>query len=236
MLYVFYGSDENKSRVAYDKLVASLTDKHPEALLVRLDEFSFAEEEFDNLVYGQGLFSRRLIVTGNALCADKERAQFVERNLEVLKSSPNIFILIERAIPAALAKSFGKYAEKLVESNTFDRKNEEFNVFALLDALASRDRKRSWVLYQEALMAGLVPEDIFWRISWQIKALTLASLTSSAEEAEMKEFPYGKAKRASNNFKREELEHLSEKVVSLYHGSRRGRDLGVGLEQLVLNI
>ena len=236
MLYVYHGSDQEKSRALYDKLVASLTEKHPEALLVRLDELSFNEEEFQGLIFGQGLFSRRLIVTGNGLCANKEGAVFIEENIQALKDSPNIFIFIERELSKSLANLFLEKAEKTMESVARKQEVHTFNVFGLLDALASRDRKRAWVLYQEARSTGLVPEDIFWRIQWQVKTILLAGVTKTAEEADMKTFPYNKAKDATRNFSSQDLKDLSEKIVNIYHSARRGSSLDLGLEELVLNI
>lgn len=235
MLYLFCGTDQAKSRSSYEKLVTSLTEKHPEALLVRLDELSFNEEEFKSLVYGQGLFSRRLIVTGNTLCSDKERAVFIEDNIEVLKNSPNVFILIEEELSDTLITLFEKYAEKVVRSDRLVKEKEKWNPYRLTDALVARDRKTAWIEYERSL-SEVSPEEIFWKISWQVKLLSLAKYTKNFKEAQASEYPYGKAQKALRNFKDEEIEQLSEKIVNTYHASRRGSDMSIALEKLVLNI
>lgn len=100
----------------------------------------------------------------------------------------------------------------------------DFNIFTLTDALASRDKKNAWILYRKAIAAGMVPEEIFWKLVWQVKSLMLASRTKTAEEAGMKAYPYSKAKGYLQKWPEGELEQLSEKLVIGYHECRLGKE------------
>lgn len=100
----------------------------------------------------------------------------------------------------------------------------EFNIFALTDAIGSRNKREAWVLYHKALASGMVPEEVFYKLVWQIKTMMLASKTRSPEEADMKSFPYNKAKGFLRNFKPGELEKISENLVRGYHEVRRGNE------------
>ena len=97
-----------------------------------------------------------------------------------------------------------------------------FNIFALTDAIGARKKRESWVLYQKALANGMVPEEVFYKLVWQVKTMLIAQNTRSVAETEMKPFPYNKAKGFLKNFKKGELEKLSESLVSGYHKARRG--------------
>lgn len=97
-----------------------------------------------------------------------------------------------------------------------------FNVFALTDAIGARKKRDAWVLYHKALASGMVPEEVFFKLVWQVKTMLLAQKTKTAEEAEMKSFPYSKAKGFLRNFKPGELEKLSQDLVRGYHEIRRG--------------
>ncbi len=108
------------------------------------------------------------------------------------------------------------------EKPLFDKKGREFNIFALTDALGARDKKRAWVLYQQALAAGLSAEEIFFKIVWQVKSMLVALKTKSVGETDMKPFPYTKAKSFLKNFKPDELETLSLNLVVGYQKARRG--------------
>lgn len=113
----------------------------------------------------------------------------------------------------------------------------DFNIFSLTDAIGSRDKKKAWMLYQKALASGLDPDRIFPTIFWQVKSLLLASRTKSASEADMKPFPYNKAKSNLKNFKEGELEKMSEELLVGYHNIRRGEgEMETLLEKFVLSL
>lgn len=98
----------------------------------------------------------------------------------------------------------------------------DFNIFALTDAIGARRKRDAWVLYQKALASGMVPEEVFYKLVWQVKTMLIASRTKTAEEADMKSFPYSKAKGFLKNFETSELVNLSESLVLGYHKARRG--------------
>ena len=103
-----------------------------------------------------------------------------------------------------------------------DKKGREFNIFILTNAIGARDKKRAWIIYQQALAAGLSAEEIFFKIVWQVKSMLLASRTKDVGETDMKSFPYNKAKSFLKNFSTSELQNLSEDLVIGYHQARRG--------------
>ena len=97
-----------------------------------------------------------------------------------------------------------------------------FNIFALTDAIGARKKRDAWVLYQKALASGMVAEEVFYKLVWHVRTMLIAKKTRSAEEADMKPFPYSKAKGFLKNFNEGELEKLSERLVVGYHVARRG--------------
>ncbi len=132
---------------------------------------------------------------------------------------------------------FGGQTEVNIEQEEFDigtKSKSDFNIFSLTDAIGSRNKKDAWVLYQKALASGMVAEEIFWKVMWAIKTMLLAKRTKTAEEAEMKTFPYNKAKSNLKNFKEGELEKISENLVIGYHNARRGKGEIEGLIEKVL--
>lgn len=118
-----------------------------------------------------------------------------------------------------------------------NKRGKEFNIFTLTDALGARKKREAWVLYQKALASGLSPEEIFFKLVWQIKTMLVAGKTRNAEEADMNAFPYNKAKSFLKNFKEGELEKLSEALVIGYHEARRGKeDMETFVEKILLGL
>lgn len=113
-------------------------------------------------------------------------------------------------------------SEEENEKPLFDKKGKEFNIFVLTDAVGARNKKESWIIYQKALASGLLAEEIFFKIVWQIKSMLIALRTKSVAETDMKPYPYSKAKSYLKNFKPEELEKISENLVTGYIQARRG--------------
>lgn len=109
------------------------------------------------------------------------------------------------------------------EKPLLDKKGKEFNIFSLTDAIGARDKKKAWLIYQSALAAGVSAEEVFFKIVWQIKSMLIAAKTKSVTETDMKAFPYSKAKGFLKNFKQEELENLSEKLVIGFYDARSGK-------------
>lgn len=116
-----------------------------------------------------------------------------------------------------------------------DKDDKRFNIFLLTDAVGVRDKRNAWIIYRRAIASGMSAEEIFWRVMWVVKSMLLASRTKDSGETDMKPFPYNKAKSFLKDWKREELEALSEKLVVGYHEARRGRgEIETLLEKAIL--
>jgi DNA polymerase III delta subunit len=123
------------------------------------------------------------------------------------------------------------------EELPIDKKGAVFNIFRFTDAIGARNKRQAWILYEEALAAGISPEEIFWKVVWQVKTMLLVLRTSSAEEAGMKTFPYNKAKNFIKNFQVSELKDLSTFLVVGYHETRRGRgEMETLIEKFILGL
>jgi len=98
------------------------------------------------------------------------------------------------------------------EAAPLDKKGREFNVFPLADAFGSRDKRKAWVLYQQALLAGVAADRIFFTLMWKIKSLM--------------------------TFRRsDDLKNLSERMVMGYHQARRGKgEIETFLEKTILSL
>ena len=155
----------------------------------------------------------------------------MEENLEPVEIHPELYLknLFEEK-PAPEERSD-------LNTDSQGPTSGEFNIFALTDAVGARKKRDAWVLYQKALAIGLAPEEVFYKIQWQVKTMMLASKTKSAAEAEMKPFPYNKAKGFLKNFQTSELINLSTDLVQGYHQVRRGvGEMETFVEKMILKL
>lgn len=123
------------------------------------------------------------------------------------------------------------------EYGLYGKDKNNFNIFALTDAIGARNKREAWLIYERALASGMSAEEIFWRVMWGVKSLLLAEISESAEEAGLNLFVYKKSKSFLKNWKRDELEELSEGLTIGLHKARRGLfEIETFLEKTILSI
>jgi DNA polymerase III delta subunit len=169
--------------------------------------------------------------------------------MKEFKEADHAFVFVEYSPKAPTKKLITKFAEKVWDTSEaekgdgqmgakkFVQRKNEFNIFALTDALGERNRARLWTLYQKALMQGSEPEEIHGILFWQVKSLLAAAQSKTAAEAGLKPFVWSKSQGFLRNYSLDELKKISSKMVGLYHLSRiESLDLEDELEEFVLQL
>ncbi len=245
MLYVFHGTDTAAAADKANALVASLRTKRPDATYVRIDADSWSPAVVQEHVGGQGLFSNKYIVFLDRVTENRSAKEELPDLVSLMKESTNIFIILEGKVLADLKKVFEKNAEKVVvcepsasaKAAADKAGKEEFNIFALGDALGSRDPFKAWTLYRQAVDTGLEPENIIGTLFWQVKSIILAKGASTAAEAGLNPFVFGKAKRYAANYSDAELQGLLKQLTNVYHDAHRGiRNAELAVEGMMLKV
>jgi DNA polymerase III delta subunit len=233
MYVVFFGTDR---RGVHDAM-AAYSDLHvsADATVTTIDAADYQSGQVADALGATSLFGGAQWFILDTPSNNADFNDEVHATLGELASSSNTFLILEGPLLAVPKKAYGKHATEMTERTA--EKIERFNSFALAEALATKDKRRLWVLLQEARLNGSRDEEIIGMLWWQLKALRLAKNTTSAEEAGMKEFPYSKAKRALAVFAPGEVERLAQDLLALYHDGHAGvREMDVALEQWVLQV
>lgn len=227
MLYIYYGTDKEKSTTKARTLVDSLRQKKPDAAFVKINSDDWNAEVLRGHLGGQGLFSNKYIIF---IDNPSEKSEVIEELLGFLPAmneSDNIFIISDGKIKADCKKAYEKNAEKVVvtdlpSASGKSTAQKEFNIFALADALASRKSGEAWSIYRQAIDNEVEPESILGTLFWQVKCLIVANKTKSVSESGLSPFVYTKSKRGAANYSEQELADLSRKLVEIYHDAHRG--------------
>jgi DNA polymerase III delta subunit len=240
MLYVFCGSNIAKGAEKAHGLINSLRAKKPDAAFIPIDGEHWNNSVIEEHLGGQGLFSNKYIVFLDRVSENQEAKEAIADFIPAMEESPNIFIVLEGKLNAELKKLFEKHAEKIVlrEKSVGDElfKKKEFNVFALGDALASRDAFKAWNLYRQAVEKGLESEGILGALFWQMKSIKVASRAQNVAETGLSPFVFGNCKCLAKNFSEKELDQYISNLITLYHDGHRGIiNIETGLEKLLLN-
>ncbi len=233
MLYVFYGTDVIKVReAAWEKVKAAEADG--EAVEV-IDASTYEEGMVRDAAGAVSLFGAAGAVLIDATEGNEALTSEVRDTAPALAEAERTFVLMLPKLLAADKKYYDKHAASLTEIAAVAEK--KVDTFALADALAQKDKKRLWLLYQELSRDGAAAEEIIGILWWQLKTLQLAAKTATAAEAGMKDYPYKKAKAALAKFAPGEVETLSLSLLTLYHRGHGGEvDINEALELWLLEV
>lgn len=233
MLKVYCGSDVEKVRSATLEYVK---DEETKGFRVsRIDGENYLDGMVTDALGATSLFGESELYLIDSPKSEAVLHEEVSNNLEAMAESTNIFVIIEGTLLAPEKKKYQKHAEALEEYKSAGQ--ERFNVFSIAEALARKDRKTMWVLLEKARREGIPDEETIGILWWQLKTMKLASMTNSAEEAGVKDYPYKKAKSALNNYPKEKLEETIQRLLTVYHEGHSGqRPLDLALEKFVLTV
>jgi DNA polymerase III delta subunit len=217
MIYFLHGTDIDKARTKAHEMVDALLKKKPDASFFTMNNENWSMAQIQEYSGGQGLFAQKYIVFLDRLCEDKKIKEDFLDYIKEIGESENIFILLEGKLDKATITKIEKKSEKTQEfALPKEEKKEEYNAFALANAVGNRDRKNAWVLYRQAIDKGDAPEALHGMIFWKVKQM----MTSY-----------------SSTYSKEELYSLADRLVSVYHDSRRGvHELETGVEAFILSL
>ena len=233
MLHVFFGNGAVAVRQKAFAFVATLEKEGYR--LERIEGEQYVQGTCTDIATSVSLFGGKTVYLLDTPSADALFNEEVLVSLSLFKESDNVFVIVEEKLLAPEKKVFAKYAESMEEITS--PVEVRFNAFSMADSLAQKDKKTLWLQLQDAKQAGLSAEEIIGTLWWQLKSMRVSAVTTSADEAGMKPYPYDKAKRSLRNFKEGEIENLSRSLLALYHDGHGGkRDIDIALEKWTLSI
>ncbi|MGC9605386.1 MAG: hypothetical protein ABSF56_01325 [Minisyncoccia bacterium] len=180
MLYVFHGPDTRAAAKKAHTLIDSLRAKRPDAAFEKVDADSWSPAIVEGHLGGQGLFSSKYIVFLDRVTENQEAKEKIADFIRAMEESPNIFIVLEGKLGAELKRAFQKGAERVVEcepkAKSAPFKKDEFNVFALANAVGRREPLKAWIMYRRAVEAGVAAENILGVLFWKAKSMPSPAL------------------------------------------------------------
>lgn len=229
MIYLFYGSDVEKTRTKAFEWVSKARAKESNLAYIRLSREELTPTVLEDATLSGGLFVKRLLILiddpfpvarkVDAEEGDEEEeasSNILEEYLDALAVSDNAIIILAPKLASAKAKKLGakakvEYKFDMVTSPGIAR---GFNG-NLVNALDSRSHEKLWLEINRALRAGDAPEMLHGLLHW--KARDLMS-------------------KGSRTWTPKEARKLSLVLIELLQNSRRGNlDLALSLERWTLS-
>ncbi|TSD07877.1 MAG: hypothetical protein Greene07144_645 [Parcubacteria group bacterium Greene0714_4] len=240
MLYLLYGADEKKAREKLSALISHLRIKKPDAEYVRITEEEYALPMVLECVLRQGLFEKKSIILLDRILQKRESREEIIEHLQEVADSDNVVIFFESVLDKKIVermKQHGGKVQEFEDTSTSPRAKIPFNIFSIADAFGTKDTKRTWSLYVEALHKRVTSDEILAILNWQVKSMLIASMASNVEKSGLSPFVYKKSKAYAQKYGEEALKSMSRELLVMYHDMRRGTiDLETVLELRLLNL
>jgi DNA polymerase III delta subunit len=215
MIYLFTGSDVNRTRAKAFQWVAAARAKAPDAYYSRLSAEQVSEAALREALQTQGLFFSRTLIMLDDPFSSRESAEVVLEMLSELKDSANVVAILAPKLLTARLKKVEAVAEKVFVVDAPNKVERGFNS-ALVNALAAKDGATLWKEIVLAYRNGDAPEMIHGLLHWKARDLM---------------------QKGSRAWNPEEARKLSRDLILLLSDSR-GKDLplDMALERFALSL
>ena len=228
MIYLFYGSDVEKTRRKAFEWVEAARTKEPNLAYARLAREEMSEAALEDASIAGGLFVKRLLVllddpfpvskkSDDDEEAGETTANVVEEKIDALAKSDNVILILAPKLTTAKAKKIIAKATKTYEFNAPPARvlARGFNS-NLVNALAIRSPEKLWLEIIRAERAGDAPEMLHGLLHWKARDLM---------------------EKGARTWTPAESRALSLSLISLLQSSRRsGLGLSESLERFALLI
>lgn len=239
MLHVILGGSPEERSLALEQLMQKLSATYPNNEVIRWNADQFVSESVTALIPAEGLFAEVYCVILDQIALKEEGKMFHVEFAHALHASTNIFVILERSVPAPVTSSWKKAGIDPQKISLPVSQKPDLTIFDLGDAIGARDRKLLWTKYETVRRKGSAPEEIHGTLFWALKGLLVAKQVKNEEEAGscgIKPYSYKKFLTGSRKFSFVELEEYSWQLIELYTRAREpGGDLSIALEEWVLN-
>ena len=226
MLTILVGQNVDARAKRLDAILSKEREKGSEVVLY--NDVNFNKEEIIFSAQSVSLFGVKNVFVLSGIYDNTEVRPDLENILTALSESSEYFILSEKSLLAPFMK---KVSALKADVEKFDdgkaEKKEIFNVFALTDAYCDKKRSMAWAIYRAGISEGLDAYELHGKIFWAVKNMILTKKTSTAVEAGLHPFVYGKTKKSAEKFTLEELQKSLIALSTMFHENLFG---GVNME------
>lgn len=174
MLYIIYGNNIEKKKKALS-VIGEIN------IYIGIDNTDLYND-LSSQIYSQDLWGDKQIIALDSLMQSADSRDIVYAQLESLRDSDNIFIIIENSIHSATLDKLKKFATNVVDAtigeyvnNRGNNRVEEKSPFALCDHIAALDRKRAWLELTKLYDTDVESEPLHGAIWWKLKTVMASS-------------------------------------------------------------
>ncbi len=190
MIYLFHGSDIEKTRSKAFEWIAKARTKEPNLVYARFASEELTDATLEDAALSGGLFVKRLLILIDDPFQEENSADILDAHIDALATSDNAIIILS---PKLLVSKAKKIIAKAKVEYKYDKlaqsESRGFNA-NLVNALGIRNREKLWLEINRALRTGDKPEMLHGLLHWKARdmrdrqlSLSLISLLQSSRRS-----------------------------------------------------
>jgi|GEM_PF-3600259 len=242
MLTIWIGSDNQKKSDYIYSYIKEYKKNFDGVEVLHTNASVITDSFFVHNLNAQQLFvSPKIVIIEDAL-----KKVFFEDILQShilsMYDHETVWVLVDSAISAPIKKKLEKanLAHLIVEdtSESVISKDLKNKTFAFVDACMNKDKKESWVLFQDLAYEKASPFEILGALRFGYKSLSSVIMypNKSAIELGLHPYVYGKMKKNITKYSIKEAVDRHRKCVSIFHEHRQDEQMLRAIEEHVLSL
>ncbi len=228
MIRCYFGDDTQRARMEARAFFEQLRAESPSAHASYFDDTLFDLTGAVDAFTSESLFGGENILYFDGILDHPDGESFFRT---VLRETDHQVIIREVA-PGKDLKAFFERLGEVKEYPLAKKFESRIDSFGVVNALARKDKKASWVEFEKVRKAGSAMEEVHGTVFWGFKTMLITSILPkpAALRCGVKESSYRTYSTLAKNFTLHELKDKVTTLKEIYHKGHRGEG---GLEELL---
>lgn len=234
MIRSYFGEDTAKARKEARTFFEAERAASPAALAAYFDDTLFDFSQATDAFTSESLFGGENILYFDGILDHPDGEAFYRT---IIKETAHT-VIIREASPSKDLRVFFERLGEVREFTPIKKFEKRVDNFAIVNALARRDKKASWVEFEKVRKARSAMEEVHGTVFWGFKTMLLSALLDkhSALKSGVKESSYRTYAVLAKNYSTSELKDKTRYLKEIYHKGHRGEgNLEELLEEFILN-
>ncbi len=234
MIRSYVGEDTGRARKEARSYFELERAENPAAIAAYFDDALFDFSAAVDVFTSESLFGGENILYFDGILDHPDGEVFYRT---ILKETAHT-VIIREASPSKDLLAFFQRLGELKEYSVLKKFEKRVDSFAIVNALARRDKKASWVEFEKVRKAGSAMEEVHGTVFWGFKTMLIASVMDkqAAIRSGVKEPSYRTYSVLAKNYSILELKDKMSSLKDIYHKGHRGEGaLEELLEEFILS-
>lgn len=234
MIRCYFGDDTQRARMEARAFFEQLRAESPAAHASYFDDTLFNLTGAVDAFTSESLFGGENILYFDGILDHPDGESFFRT---VLKETDHR-VIIREAAPGKDLRAFFERLGEVKEYLLAKKFEARIDSFGVVNALARKDKKASWVEFEKVRKAGSAMEEVHGTLFWGFKTMLIVSMMPkpAALSCGVKEPSYRTYSIFAKNYSVQELKDKVAVLKDIYHKGHRGEGgLEEHLEEFILN-